>query len=174
MGVLIVPICFKTDPLGSVYKAHKYPWFALYDEHLSTIQPNGRFDQVRSVCQLDKADPPSHPLIDVKAPPKCSNHPHQSSECVARPCGHPLCAACFDKAFLQSEGRPKCPVCQQGIDKPVGYEKPVPMKKLSGGGSEGKWWEAEQVIDGVGTGNGNIVTLMLDEDRFSRLHGARD
>ena len=47
------------------------------------------------------------------------------------------------------------------------------MKKLSGGGSEGKWWETEQAIDGVATGNGSIVTLMLDEDRFSRLHGVR-
>ena len=48
------------------------------------------------------------------------------------------------------------------------------MKKLSGGGSEGGWWEAEQAIDGVVAGNGNVVTLMLDEDRFSRLHGVHD
>ena len=50
----------------------------------------------------------------------------------------------------------------------------MPTKKTSGGGSEGKWWEMEQAIGGVAPGNGNIVTLMLDEDRFSRLHGARD
>ena len=81
---------------------------------------------------------------------------------------------CFGKALLQSEGRPECPVCQRGLEKLVGYEKPVPMKKLSGGGSEGKWWEMEQSIDGVATGNGNIVTLMLEEDRFSRLHGVHD
>ena len=174
MCALVVPTCLKTDPLASVYKAHNYPWFALYDEHLSTIQPNGRFNQVRSVRQLDEADPPSYPLIDIKAPPQCSNHPLQSSECVARPCGHPLCATCFGKAFLQSEGQPKCPVCKQGFEKLVGYKKPIPMKKLSGGGSEGNWWESEQAIDGVGTGDGNIVTLMLDEDRFSRLHGAHD
>src|ERR1700753_2161592 len=147
----VVRICFKTDILGSVYKAHNYPWFALYDEHLSTIQPSGRFDQVRSVRQLDEADAPSYSLIDIKAPPQCSNHPHQSSECVARPCGHPLCAMCFGKAFLQSEGGLKCPVWQQRLEKLVGYEKPVPMptKILSGGGSEGRWWEMEQAIEGV-------------------------
>ena len=160
--------------LGSVYKAHNFPWFALYDEHLPTVQPSGRFNQVRSVRQLDETNPPSYPVIDVNAPPQCSNHPQQSSRCVARPCGHPLCVMCFGEALLQSEGRPKCPVCQQGVEKLVGYKNPVAMVKLSGGGSEGTWWESEQEIDGVSTGNGNVVTLMLDEDRFSRLHGAHD
>jgi hypothetical protein len=53
----------------------------------------------------------------------------------------------------------------------VTFDKPVPTV-IQGGGSEGTWWEAEMQIEGVVSGSPDVVTLMLDEDRVCKLHGA--
>jgi len=61
----------------------------------------------------------------------------------------------------------KCSVtnCDRAVDAFVGFEKP--MAEVNVGGS------MECQIDGVAVGetDGNVVTLILDEDKVSRLHG---
>jgi len=68
----------------------------------------------------------------------------------------------------------KCSVldCDKIAELLVGFEKPV-AKVNVGGGSMGNWWTFEDQIDGVAVGetDGKVVTLYLDEDRVSRLHG---
>jgi len=68
----------------------------------------------------------------------------------------------------------KCNVahCDRVVDAFVGFEKPM-AKVNVGGGSKGNWWVAERQIDGVAVGetSGNVVTLILDEDKVSCLHG---
>jgi len=65
----------------------------------------------------------------------------------------------------------RCVVCAKKVEKYVGFDKPIPTVKR-GGGSEGAWWEGEAQIAGVPSGSPSVVSLMLDEDSVSRLHGA--
>ncbi|KAE9410927.1 ubiquitin-domain-containing protein [Gymnopus androsaceus JB14] len=57
-------VCPLTPITPSLYKACDYPWFALYDEHLPTIQPTGIFNKVQSITQLDNSAPPPIPNLD--------------------------------------------------------------------------------------------------------------
>ncbi|KAH8818840.1 hypothetical protein DL96DRAFT_1431116, partial [Flagelloscypha sp. PMI_526] len=117
-------VCPLTPITPALYKAYKYPWFALYDEHLPTVQPSGNFNNVQSVRQLDNASAPSSDaLVDPESPPDCAHHPGRKSTCIARPCGHPACVECFGAAVF---GGGNCIVCKAKIEKHVGYEKPVP------------------------------------------------
>jgi len=57
----------------------------------------------------------------------------------------------------------------------VGFKKPA-AKVNVGAGSAGHWWAAEDEIEGITTEEAdkkhvNVVTLVLDEDKVSRLHG---
>ncbi|KAH8818837.1 hypothetical protein DL96DRAFT_1684418 [Flagelloscypha sp. PMI_526] len=162
-------VCPLTPITPALYKAHDYPWFSLYDEHLPTIQPTGNFNNLRSVRQLDNAPVSSvNALVDPDSPPDCAHHPGRKSTCIARPCGHPACVECFGAAVF---GGGSCIVCRTKIEKHVGYNKPVPRVASRDGESEGIWWETEHQIEGVSIGNGTVTTLMLPEDRISELHG---
>ncbi|KAH8818836.1 hypothetical protein DL96DRAFT_1560353 [Flagelloscypha sp. PMI_526] len=162
-------VCPLTPITPALYKAHNYPWFALYDEHLPTIQPTGNFNNVQSVLQLDNAPAPSDDvLVDPESPPDCAYHSGRKSTCIARPCGHPACVECFGTAVF---GGNSCVVCRTKVEKHVGYNKPVPKVTSRGGGSEGTWWETEDQIEGITVENGPVTTLMLPEDKVSGLHG---
>jgi hypothetical protein len=71
----------------------------------------------------------------------------------------------------------KCnlPTCGKTIEAFIGFKKR--MAKFKEGDSTGKWWVEEDQIDGIAVGEtdekfASVVTLLLDEDRVSRLHGA--
>ncbi|KAH8802007.1 hypothetical protein DL96DRAFT_1687193 [Flagelloscypha sp. PMI_526] len=158
-------VCPLTPITPALYKAYNYPWFALYDEHLPTVQPTGHFNNVKSIHQLDSvAAAPNDGMIDPKSPPNCAGHPATEPKCIARPCSHPLCVGCFGTAVFSGGN---CPICQVSIDQYVGFDKPVPKMKTGDNGSGGKWLEAEKRIQGVSYGDGHVTTLMLDEDRVS-------
>ncbi|KAH8834331.1 hypothetical protein DL96DRAFT_1580212 [Flagelloscypha sp. PMI_526] len=166
-------VCPLTPITPALYKARNYPWFALYDEHLPTIQTGQVLNTVQSIGQLDNASIPAYTdLINPDSPPKCIKHSDRTSTCVCRPCGHPACSECFGNSVM---GGGKCVACHQQVDKFVGFTKPIPTVSSGGGGSEGSWWQAESLIEGIraGSGSRNITTLMLDEDKVCRLHGAQ-
>ncbi|KAH8823689.1 hypothetical protein DL96DRAFT_1558604 [Flagelloscypha sp. PMI_526] len=160
-------VCPLTSITPALYKAHDYPWFALYDEHLSTVQPSGRFDNIQSVLKMDYVA--SNEPINPEFPPDCAHHMGRTSTCIARPCGHPACVECFGAAIFSGW---KCPECSSKISQHVGFDRPVPKVSNSGDNSKGSWWEAENQIQGVSRGNGKVVTLMLEEDRISGLHAS--
>ncbi|KAF7341974.1 Ubiquitin-like domain-containing protein [Mycena venus] len=165
-------VCPVTPITPELYKAHDYPWFDLYDEHLPTVHHRGAFSALRSITKLDNAPPPSYAMLDPRSPPNCPHPQHSARKaaCVARPCGHPACSQCFGEAIMEGS---KCRVCQRKVVKYVGFEKPVPTVK-QGGGSEGTWWEGEAQIEGVVSGGSEVITLMLDEDRVCKLHSASE
>jgi hypothetical protein len=156
--------------LPLVYKAHNYPWFDLYDEHLPTVHHQGAFSKIRSIATLDSASLPSYDLLDPRAPPNCTWHSGRKAACVSRPCGHPACSECFGESILANR---TCVVCQQKVEKHVGFDKPIATVQR-GGGSEGTWWEGEAQIQGVLSGSPNVVTLIRAEDLVCRLHGAAE
>jgi hypothetical protein len=63
-----------------------------------------------------------------------------------------------------------CVVCKRK-EKHVRFDKSVATAQC-GGESEGAWWEEAAQIEGVLSGSAGVVTLMLEEDSVSRLHGA--
>ncbi|KAE9394937.1 hypothetical protein BT96DRAFT_1022230 [Gymnopus androsaceus JB14] len=139
-------VCPLTPITPALYRAHDYPWFALYDEHLPTVQPSGIFNKIRSITQLDNSGvPPYQAPINPQSPPDCPRHSLRKSTCVCRPCSHPACAECFGEGIMSGS---KCMVCQKKVDKYVGYDKPLPKVSM-GGGSEGNWWESESQIGGL-------------------------
>jgi hypothetical protein len=74
------------------------------------------------------------------------------------------------KAIIHSS---KCPTCEKLISAFVGFKKPI-AKVKPGDGSPSDWWTVEDQINGVSTDQlkgDNVVTLFLDEDRVSGLHG---
>ncbi|KAJ7624961.1 hypothetical protein DFH06DRAFT_1142296 [Mycena polygramma] len=164
-------LCPMTPITPELYKAYRYPWFDLYDERLPTVHHKGAFSAVRSIGKLDNATCPSYNVIDPESPPNCSRHKEVQARYVSRPCGHTGCATCLGESFLAGSGDLKCGVCAQKVEKQVLFDKPLPKLKR-GGGSEGSWWEAEAQIDGVPSGSDAVITLILDEDSVSRLHGA--
>ncbi|KAJ6588471.1 hypothetical protein B0H19DRAFT_1248127 [Mycena capillaripes] len=157
-------VCPLTPITPKLYKAYKYPWFDLYDEHLPTVHHPDAFKGLRSIGKLD------NDLIDPKSPPNCSLHTESVAEIVCRPCGHLACATCLGKSVLTGY---KCRVCAQKVERHIGLDQPVPKVK-HGGGSEGVWWETEAQIGGVLSDGPNTITLMLDEDSVSGLHAASD
>ncbi|KAF7366533.1 hypothetical protein MSAN_00910600 [Mycena sanguinolenta] len=161
-------VCPVTSITPELYKAYDYPWFDLYDEHLSTVHHSGAFSTVRSISKLDSATLPSYDLLDPRSPPNCPRHSERTASCVARPCSHPACFECFGESVMKGS---KCMVCAKEVQKYVGFDKPVPTVK-PGGGSDGAWWETEAQIDGVLSGSSNAITLMLEEDGVCRLHGS--
>ncbi|KAF7366566.1 hypothetical protein MSAN_00914000 [Mycena sanguinolenta] len=161
-------VCPVTPITPELYEAWDYPWFHLYDEHLSTVHHSGAFSTICSIFKLDNASLPSYDLLDPRSPPNCPRHSERKGTCVSRPCGHPACAECFGESIMNGL---KCMVCAKAVQKYVGFDKPVPTVK-PGGGSEGAWWEGEAQIDGVLSGSPNAITLMLEEDRVCRLHGS--
>lgn len=112
-------------------------------------------------------------MLDPEAPPYCTVHKEEKACCVLRPCDHFACTTCVGKAMMTGV-QPKCGVvrCDKMIDTFVGFKKPM-AKVNVGAGSDGNWWEVENQIDGmeVGEMDDNVVTLMLDGDKVSRLHG---
>jgi len=68
----------------------------------------------------------------------------------------------------------KCSVlnCDRMAEMFVGFKKPI-VEVNAGGRSMGNWCAVEDQIDGAALGetDANIVTVLLDEDRVSRLHG---
>ncbi|KAJ7177930.1 hypothetical protein C8R46DRAFT_1212662 [Mycena filopes] len=162
-------VCPLTPITPDLYGAYKYPWFALYDEHLPGVDPQGAFKAVKPIAELDNAPAPSTP-INPEAPPNCSQHPARKGACIARPCGHSMCTECFGAMLIMGEHQ--CVVCGEDVKKSIGFKKPV-AKFRSGGGSEGPWWEAEAQIGGELNGSPNVVTLFLPEDAVGRLRGGR-
>jgi len=162
-------VCPVTPVTPELYKSNDYPWFELYDEHLPAVHPpSGAFSAVRSIGELDNTRLPSYgDLIDPRSPLNCPRHPERKGVCIARPCSHSACAECFDESIMAGS---KCIVCERKVVKYVGFDKPVP-EVIKGGGSEGNWWEAEALIEGVPSGSSN-VTLVLGEDSICRLHGS--
>ncbi|KAK7038015.1 ubiquitin-like domain-containing protein [Favolaschia claudopus] len=158
-------VCPITPITPGLYKAYDYPWFSLFDEHLSTVHQQGAFSALSSIAKLDNALP-SYSLIDPQAPPDCVRHSRTKATCVARPCGHTVCSGCFGESVMAGT----CVVCKQRVVKFVGFAKPVPSVKR-GGGSEGTWWESEAQIEGVVRGSNDVITLLLEEDKVSRLYG---
>lgn len=67
----------------------------------------------------------------------------------------------------------KCMTCAGKVEKYVGFDKPIP-NVFTGGGSEGNWWESEGQIEGVEASGDKVITLMLNENVVSRLHGPSD
>ena len=159
------------------YRRYDYPWFDLYDEQIPAITSTGRFNNIQSIRQLDTLGLPSYSvkpapqLLNPKAPPPCSTHDDAKACVVLRPCGHFACVTCFGQAMMNGS---KCGVldCDKIAEALIGFEKPV-AKVNVGGGSMGKWWTFEDQIDGIAVGetDGRVVTLFLDEDCVSRLHG---
>ncbi|KAH8806820.1 hypothetical protein DL96DRAFT_1629820 [Flagelloscypha sp. PMI_526] len=142
-----------------------YPWFALYDEHLPTVKPTDKFNNIQSIAQTDYIK--STELVDPESPPDCASHTGRTSTCIARPCGHPACGECFGASLFTGW---KCPFCTIKVVKYAGFDKPVPKVDTDGG----NWWEAESQIQGVvaGNTNGQVTTLFIDEDKISGLHGS--
>ncbi|KAJ6481744.1 hypothetical protein C8R45DRAFT_1215572 [Mycena sanguinolenta] len=164
-------VCPITPITPELYSAHDYPWFDLYDEHLPTlVHRSAAFSAVRSIGKLDSVLPPPYDSLDALSPPKCSRHYKRKAACVARPCGHPACSSCLGKSIVSGI---KCVICAAKVEKYIGFGKSVPTVN-DGGGSEGAWWESEAQIDGVLSGSPDVITLMLDEDSVSGLHGAED
>ncbi|KAJ7873613.1 hypothetical protein B0H14DRAFT_3438179 [Mycena olivaceomarginata] len=127
-------VCPVTPITHELYKAHHYPWFDLYDEHLPTVHHHDAFEGLSSITKLDTSPNGAQP-----------QHSTRDTACVARPCGHSACSQCFGEGIL---GGCKCRVCKRKVDKYVTFDKPVPTV-IQGGGSEGTWWEAEMQIEGV-------------------------
>ena len=164
-----------------MYQKYKYPWFSLYDEHAQGVTSTGHFDVIRSIGILDriKQNPSRNAtdeLLNPEAPPPCSSHKESTAACVVRPCGHFLCVACIGQALISGM---KCNVsgCDKRIQATVGFKKPI-AKLNPGGGSNGDWWETEQLIDGVSVEERygdptNVVSLILAEDGVSPLLGKR-
>ncbi|KAJ7696870.1 hypothetical protein B0H14DRAFT_3174539 [Mycena olivaceomarginata] len=130
-------VCPVTPITHELYKAHHYPWFDLYDEHLPTVHHHDAFEGLSSITKLDTSPNGAQP-----------QHSTRDTACVARPCGHSACSQCFGEGIL---GGCKCRVCKRKVDKYVTFDKPVPTV-IQGGGSEGTWWEAEMQIEGVVSG----------------------
>ncbi|KAH8797989.1 hypothetical protein DL96DRAFT_1688225 [Flagelloscypha sp. PMI_526] len=160
-------VCPLTPITPDLYKAHDYPWFALYDEHLPTVHPSGFFENVKSILERDYVA--SLEQINPEYPPDCACYLGRTSTCIARPCGHPACVECFGAAIFSGW---KCPECSSKIAEHVGFERPVPRVANNDDNNKGIWWEAEKQIQGVSIGTGNVTTLMLEQDRVSRLHGS--
>ncbi|KAJ6499654.1 hypothetical protein C8R47DRAFT_294922 [Mycena vitilis] len=159
-------VCPVTPISPELYKAYNYPWFDLYDEHLSTVRPTGLLNAVRSISKLDNNAPlPPYAAIDPRVPPSCLRHAARKAICVARPCGHAPCPECFG----ESAGTGKCTVCKEGVDKYVGLGSLCRWQRRGEGVSA--WWEAEALIEGVVSGSPAVVTLFLREDAVSSLHG---
>jgi len=156
-------VCPVTPITPELYKAHNYPWYNLYDEHLPTVHHRGAFSAVRSIRQLDNTPLPSYDLLDPRSPPSCHRHSKRKGDCVCRPCGHSACSACFGKSIMSGG---KCVVCTRNVEKYVGFDKPVPSVH------RGHWWKAEAQIEGVPNDSPKVATLILDEDAVSGLHGA--
>ncbi|KAH8813836.1 hypothetical protein DL96DRAFT_1625494 [Flagelloscypha sp. PMI_526] len=162
-------VCPLTPITPAFYKAYNYPWFALYDEHLPTVQTTRRFDSLQSVHERDYVT--STELVNPRSPPDCALHKGRTSTCIARPCSHQACAECFGNAIFSGW---KCPVCTVKIDQHVGFDKPVPKVSSTTDSTKDSWWEAENQIQGVLKEDGKVITLMLEEDKISGLHGAVD
>ncbi|KAH8799279.1 hypothetical protein DL96DRAFT_1477043, partial [Flagelloscypha sp. PMI_526] len=159
-------VCPLTPITPTLYKAHDYPWYALYDEQLPTVQPTGRFDHLQSIHERDYIL--SNEPVDPESPPDCARHAGRTSTCIARPCSHPACVECFGAAIFSGW---KCPECSRKIDQHIGFNKPVPKVANNGDGDNGSWWKDENQIQGVRAGDETVKTLMLQEDRISPLHG---
>jgi ubiquitin len=167
-----------TPIVPGTYQRYDYPWFDLYDEYIPAITSTGHFNNIQSVHQLDNSSrspdsvKSSPQLLNPEAPPRCSTHKSVTSCSVLRPCNHFVCVACFGQAIINGS---KCCVanCDRVVDAFVGFDKPM-AKVNVGGGSTGNWWAVEGQIDGVAAGqtDGKVVTLVLDEDKVSRLHRA--
>ncbi|KAH8810483.1 hypothetical protein DL96DRAFT_1505741 [Flagelloscypha sp. PMI_526] len=157
-------VCPLTPVTPALYKALDYPWFTVYDEHLLTVQPTGHFGHVQSVHQTDYVS--SNEIINPKSPPNCARHIERTSTCIARPCNHPACGECFGASLFTGW---KCPFCNIKVGKYVGFDRPIPKIGTDGG----SWWEAESQIQGITPRNatGQVITLLLEEDRVSKLHG---
>ncbi|KAF7986960.1 hypothetical protein HWV62_3 [Athelia sp. TMB] len=170
-----------TPIVPSTYQKYNYPWFSLYDEHVQGVTSTGHFNKIKSLGTLDKTKhrhlkEKRGELLDPEAPPNCSTHRDSIAACVARPCNHYLCVTCIGQALMSGM---KCGVsgCDKGIEATVGFKTPV-AKLSPGGGSDGDWWETEQLIDGVSLEDRyeaptNVVSLILAEDGVSPLLGKR-
>ena len=80
---------------------------------------------------------------------------------------------CFGQAKTNAS---KCsvPDCDKIIEVFVGFKKPANVN--IGAGTAGHWWTAEDEISGIAVDEAdknhvNVVTLILDEDKVSSLHG---
>ncbi|KAF7366613.1 Ubiquitin-like domain-containing protein [Mycena sanguinolenta] len=152
-------VCPVTSITPDLYKFYEYPWSDSYNECFSTVRHRGPFSRVRSVFKRDNASPPSYNVIDPNSPPNCARHSKCKGTCVARPCSHAACSECVSQSIKKGS---KCIVCAKGVQKYVGFDKPVPTVKPEEGTEE---------IDGVLNGGSTTVTLMLAEDGVSSLHG---
>ncbi|KAK7042356.1 hypothetical protein R3P38DRAFT_3390033 [Favolaschia claudopus] len=150
-------VCPMTPITPALYKAHKFPWYQIYDEHMPTVHPNDAFNSVRSIREVDSKD------INPAAPPNCSKHSRRSSECVLRPCDHTVCYECLGKSVITS----RCAVCGLNVRQRVGFKSPVPTLEL-----DDSEFRMEMHITGIESGSSDVTTLMLDEDSVSSLHGA--
>jgi hypothetical protein len=138
---------------------------------MAALPSTGRFDKIRSVRQHDDSSLPlSTPMLDPDSPPPCSLHRGNLASCVYRPCGHDACEGCLGKSIINGS---KCPTCDEPVGAFVGFKKPI-AKVSPGRGSSGNWWTIEKQIEGLSVDKRdteNVVTLFLDEDRVSSLHG---
>ena len=165
-------IQFQTTP--SAYEQYHYSWYNLYDEDFATISTTGRFTYLKSVKELDYLRytirrPGPTPLHYDEASP-CASHPESTAVCVFRPCSHSACAACLGMAMISNS---LCAVCGHWISRFVGFDKPVAKVSTACGNDEEGWAVAEGVVgtQAADESNDTVITLFLDEDRVSGLHG---
>jgi len=165
-------IQFQTTP--SAYEQYHYPWYNLYDEDFATISTTGRFTYLKSVKELDHLrfmmqHSGSGSLRHGRAPP-CASHPESTAVCVFRPCSHNACAACLGMAMVNNS---LCTVCSHWISRFVGFDKPVAKVSTACGDDEEGWAVADGVVgtQAADKNDDTVITLFLNEDRVSGLHG---
>ncbi|KAJ7846371.1 hypothetical protein B0H14DRAFT_3454455 [Mycena olivaceomarginata] len=130
---------------NAFYKAHNYPWFDLYDQHLPKVHHHGAFSKIRSIFTLDSAPLPSYALLDPQSPPSCPRHPRPRQSASRGPCEHPACSECLGESIGSATSKYRCVVCKRNVEKHVRFDKPVATAQC-GGGSKSAWWEGEAQI----------------------------
>jgi hypothetical protein len=144
------------------YEKYHYPWYQLYDEDVAGISLTGGFTCLQSVHQFDNQQTAKEGSafisLNPNTPPPCTTHSAITAVCVFRPCGHFACAACLGMGMINNS---KCCVCSCDFLKFVKFENVIPPARM------GSWTGH---LD-TNTGDDDVITLFLDKDMVSGLHG---
>lgn len=156
---------------ADTYRDNNVKWFDLYSESPTTNQA-GQFHNVQTISEIDtiklNSAKSNNTLIDPKNPPSCSQHTSETSVAVFRPCGHLACSDCL---FTTLDQESRCVSCREYVIQFIGIKMGIDRKKLE----LMKAMEGERTIEGVRIDQANepnVVKLLLEEDRVSKLRGA--
>lgn len=150
-----------------MYRLHKYPWLPIYDEPQQHFKEASRFDFTSASAA--KSDNPTDSIDFRRSPPKCSAHGSKVAICVVRSCNHFACKDCLESTFARSNA---CNFCHKLFDALVGCEKPI-GKVIPDTSDVKPWWAAEErrPEDIMVAASSKIVTLIIEDDKVSVLHG---